>query len=137
MNVRVKSSLWAGVALVSASLLLVNEIVVGAEVGVRDVLDQPARLSERAVSSVLNAVVLAGTRLVAVGERGVVLLSDDNGRSWRQAGSVPVSVALTDVHFVSATHGWAVGHSGVVLHSDDGGETWMRQLDGNQAASDP
>lgn len=134
MNVRVKSSLWAGVALVSASLLLVNEIVVGAEVGVRDVLDQPARLSERAASSLFNAVVLAGTRLVAVGERGIVLLSDDNGRSWRQAGSVPVSVALTDVDFVSATHGWAVGHSGVVLHSDDGGETWMRQLDGNQAA---
>lgn len=45
-----------------------------------------------------------------------------------------MSVALTDVHFASASHGWAVGHSGVVLHSMDGGETWQRQLDGNQAA---
>lgn len=134
MNMRVKSSLWAGAALVTASLLLVSEIVVGAESDVRDVLDQPARVSERAISSVLNSVVLAGNRLVAVGERGIVLLSDDNGRSWRQTGSVPVSATLTDVHFVSATHGWAVGHSGVVLHSNDGGETWIRQLDGRQAA---
>lgn len=134
MNVRVKSSLWVGIALLLASLLLVNEIAVGAEGGARDVLDQPAQLSKRATSSVLNAVVPAGERLVAVGERGIVLLSDDNGRSWRQAGSVPVSVTLTDVHFVSASHGWAVGHSGVVLHSADGGETWVRQLDGNQVA---
>jgi len=101
---------------------------------VPDLLDLPARESSRAQHSLQLAVTRAGDRLVAVGERGVVLLSDDAGRSWRQAQSVPVSVALTDVHFVSASHGWAVGHSGVVLHSGDGGETWTRQLDGSQAA---
>lgn len=101
---------------------------------VPDLLDLPARESARAQHSLQLAVARAGNRLVAVGERGTVLLSDDAGRSWRQAGSVPVSVALTDVHFASASHGWAVGHSGVVLHSADGGETWQRQLDGNQAA---
>jgi len=101
---------------------------------VPDLLDLPARESARAQHSLQLAVTRAGNRLVAVGERGAVLLSDDAGRSWRQAKSVPVSVALTDVHFASATHGWAVGHSGVVLHSADGGETWQRQLDGNQAA---
>src|SRR5690606_9884464 len=90
--------------------------------------------SARAQHSLQLAVSRAGNRLVAVGERGVVLLSDDDGRNWHQAENVPVSVTLTDVHFVSATHGWAVGHSGVVLHSADGGETWQRQLDGNQAA---
>lgn len=101
---------------------------------VPDLLDLPARESARAQHSLQLAVTRAGNRLVAVGERGAVLLSDDAGRSWRQAKSVPVSVALTDVHFISASHGWAVGHSGVVLHSADGGETWQRQLDGNQAA---
>ncbi|CAD5378386.1 Glycosyl hydrolase [Pseudomonas sp. OF001] len=101
---------------------------------VPDLLDLPARESARALHSLQLAVTRAGNRLVAVGERGTVLLSDDAGRSWRQSTSVPVSVALTDVHFVSATHGWAVGHSGVVLASADGGETWQRQLDGNQAA---
>lgn len=101
---------------------------------VADMLDLPARENARAQHGLLLAVSRAGDRLVAVGERGTVLLSDDAGRAWRQAASVPVSVALTDVHFISASNGWAVGHSGVVLHSADGGETWQRQLDGNQAA---
>lgn len=89
--------------------------------------------SVRAASSVMLAVTRAGQRLVAVGERGIVLLSDDNGATWRQART-PVSVSLTNVHFPLAKLGWAVGHSGVVLHSGDGGETWIRQLDGRQAA---
>lgn len=101
---------------------------------VPDLLDLPAPSSARAQHSLQLAVSRAGERLVAVGERGSVLLSDDGGRSWRQARSVPVSVALTDVHFVDARDGWAVGHCGVVLHSGDGGETWQRQLDGRQAA---
>ncbi|KAI3605945.1 BNR repeat protein (plasmid) [Cupriavidus necator H850] len=98
-----------------------------------DLLDQPARLTPRASQSVLLAVTHAGPRLVAVGEAGIVLLSDDNGRTWRQTG-VPVSVTLTHVFFISAKDGWAVGHSGVVLHTSDGGQTWLKQLDGRQAA---
>ena len=44
--------------------------------------------------TVLQAITQAGQRLVAVGERGLVLLSDDAGKHWRQA-QVPVSVTLT------------------------------------------
>ena len=102
---------------------------------VPDLLEQPAQLSKDAGHSLQLAVAAAGDRLVSVGVRGIVLLSDDQGRNWRQADQVPVSVALTDVDFVSATHGWAVGHSGVVLASTDGGNTWQRQLDGQQAAT--
>ncbi|HJV24528.1 MAG TPA: YCF48-related protein [Aromatoleum sp.] len=101
---------------------------------VSDLLDLPATVNARATRALQLAVTRAGDRFVAVGERGTVLLSDDNGRSWRQAKRVPVSVALTDVHFPTPQLGWAVGHSGVVLHSADGGETWERQLDGKQAA---
>lgn len=101
---------------------------------VSDLLDLPAAANARATRSLQLAVSRAGDRLVAVGERGTVLISDDDGRSWRQAKRVPVSVALTDVHFPTPELGWAVGHSGVVLHSDDGGETWTRQLDGKLAA---
>lgn len=90
---------------------------------------RPARLAAR---SVLVGAARAGQRLVAVGERGHVLLSDDQGVQWRQA-RVPVSVTLTAVRFVDDRHGWAVGHSGVILHSQDGGETWAKQLDGAQA----
>ncbi|WP_137819654.1 YCF48-related protein [Pseudomonas sp. 2FG] len=96
-------------------------------------LNQAAMQTAKAQRSVLLAVTRAGERLVAVGERGIILLSDDSGETWRQA-RVPVSVSLTAVQFVDAEQGWAVGHLGVVLHSEDGGETWAKQLDGVRAA---
>ena len=83
--------------------------------------------------TVLLDVTTAGNRVVAVGERGVVVISDDAGLTWRQA-KVPTSVSLTAVTFPTPKMGWAVGHSGVVLHTKDGGEIWKRQLDGVAAA---
>lgn len=79
---------------------------------------------------VLQAAAQAGASIVAVGERGIVVLSDDAGQTWRQARSVPVSTTLTAVSFADARNGWAVGHGGVVLHTRDGGETWLKQADG-------
>jgi len=99
-----------------------------------DVLDKPAVTSERAATLVQLSVARAGSRLVSVGERGVIVLSDDNGNHWRQATKVPVSAALTRVRFVDEKIGWAVGHSGVVLATRDGGESWSKQLDGVSAA---
>ena len=95
--------------------------------------DQPSLPSALAAQSLMLDVTLAGQRLVAVGERGFILVSEDDGRSWRQVPS-PVSVTLTRVVFPSASRGWAVGHAGVVLHSQDGGLSWSKQLDGEQAA---
>ncbi len=96
-----------------------------------DLLDLPAQPGERAMRSMLLDVARAGDRLVAVGEYGTVLYSDDQARGWRQA-SVPVQVTLTAVHFPTPRQGWAVGHDAVILHTGDGGETWTKQLDGRQ-----
>jgi photosystem II stability/assembly factor-like uncharacterized protein len=95
----------------------------------RDVLDTPAASSPLASRSLLNGLAKAGSRTVAVGQRGHALYSDDAGRTWQQA-KVPVSSDLVAVHFPTATTGWAVGHDGVVLRSTDAGATWTRQLDG-------
>ncbi|PWC30940.1 YCF48-related protein [Azospirillum sp. TSO22-1] len=97
-----------------------------------DLLQTPALMSGRAARSLLLGVARAGTRVVAVGERGIVVFSDDGGVSWRQA-AVPVSVTLTAVHFPTPRFGWAVGHDGVVLHTADGGATWSRRFDGDMA----
>ena len=96
-----------------------------------DVLNLPAPQSARAIQSNLYGIAMAGSRLVAVGQRGIVLYSDDKGRSWTQ-GQVPVRSVLLDVFFANDKLGWAVGHDGVILHSADGGETWVKQLDGYQ-----
>jgi photosystem II stability/assembly factor-like uncharacterized protein len=95
-----------------------------------DPLTTPALMSPRAASSVLLGVGAAGERLVAVGERGIVVSSADHGAGWTQS-ALPLSSTLTGVHFATAQHGWAVGHDGVILHSADGGLTWMKQHDGN------
>ena len=42
-------------------------------------------ISPKAQQGLLLDVVLAGNRLVAVGDRGHILFSDDNGVSWTQA----------------------------------------------------
>ena len=69
----------------------------------------------------------AGKRIVAVGEHGIVLLSDDEGKTYRQARSVPVSATLSAVTFTDDRFGWAVGQWGVILATRDGGETWSKQ----------
>ena len=87
----------------------------------------PAEHVPAAATSMMLSATLAGSRIVAVGDHGVVLLSDDAGKSFRQARSVPVSSTLTSVSFVDATHGWVVGQWGVVLNTTDGGENWALQ----------
>lgn len=104
--------------------------------GVPDPLQRPALALRAPGKGFLLA--LASTpgdqpRLVAAGERGIIILSDDGGRNWRQA-RVPVAVTLTALAFPTRNFGWSVGHGGVVLHSADGGETWTKQLDGIVAA---
>jgi photosystem II stability/assembly factor-like uncharacterized protein len=95
----------------------------------RDVLDTPAQKSLLAARAQLTGLTRAGKRLVAVGQRGHILLSDDAGATWQQA-EVPVSADLVAVCFPNEQTGWAVGHDGVILKSADAGKRWIRQLDG-------
>jgi photosystem II stability/assembly factor-like uncharacterized protein len=97
-----------------------------------DAVDRPAPIEPDAARSLLLAVTRAGRRLVAAGERGIVVLSDDDGRSWRQ-GRVPVSSTIVALCFSDSQRGWAVGHAGVVLRTRDGGVSWSKQRDGRPA----
>ncbi|MCE1117797.1 MULTISPECIES: WD40/YVTN/BNR-like repeat-containing protein [Pseudomonas] len=87
----------------------------------------PAAQAGNATQATMLDAVWAAERLVAVGDHGVVLLSDDHGKHFRQARSVPLSTQLTGVSFVDARHGWAVGHWGAILATTDGGESWQVQ----------
>ncbi|MBC3935906.1 glycosyl hydrolase [Undibacterium sp. CY7W] len=86
---------------------------------------KPARIAPSAQTAMMLAAASAGSRIVAVGERGVVLLSDDAGKSFHQAASVPISATLTSVHFIDTKNGWAAGHWGAILKTGDAGETWQ------------
>lgn len=127
MMIRIKAAFLGGL------LSLAMHVSPGAAQIAPPAWERPAPAARRAELAALLHVSLAGKRLVAVGERGLVLVSDDDGNRWAQS-SVPVSVTLTKAFFVSEQTGWTIGHSGVVLRTDDGGQSWMRQLDGLQAA---
>jgi photosystem II stability/assembly factor-like uncharacterized protein len=87
-------------------------------------LSDPAPLASR---SLLLDAVTGGKQVIAVGDRGHVLLSDDGGRLWVQV-LVPTRSMLTGVASPDGKHVWAVGHDQVILHSADGGRTWVRQF---------
>ncbi|WPP02072.1 YCF48-related protein [Pseudomonas sp. HR96] len=81
----------------------------------------------RPAALLLTDVGSAGARQVAVGDRGQILLSDDQGRHW-QAARTPGGPLLTAVYFVDDRHGWAVGHDARILASADGGASWTLQF---------
>lgn len=112
-------------ALALCSLLMAAAPLVQAQAADASTFSVP---STRAVSSLLLDVAHAGKRLVAVGERGHVLYSDDDGANWTQA-KVPTRQMLTAVYFVDDQRGWAVGHDALILASSDGGATWTKQFE--------
>lgn len=108
---------------------------------------QPARPAlypaSKAVDGLLLDVAYTGKRYVAVGNHGVILLSNKGADAttdldWQQV-QVPVSVMLNRLEFADEANGWAVGHDGVILHTSDGGASWtvqFRDASGSQAFYD-
>jgi photosystem II stability/assembly factor-like uncharacterized protein len=73
---------------------------------------------------------VVGRDIVAVGERGAILRSDDSGRTWQRVPTPPTAT-LTAIAFApQGQRGWAVGHDATILGTDDGGRTWTRQYQG-------
>ncbi len=94
---------------------------------------EPARLAAKAV--LLDSVRI-GDKIIAVGERGMIV--SGAGDAWQQVEHVPTRATLTAA-FAVEQDVWAVGHDGVILHSGDAGATWERQrVDAwNAASEDP
>eukprot|EP01041_Mallomonas_annulata_P040423 gene40423-64322_t len=115
---------WACAALVGVCVLLPVPWVIAAQGAARlDLIDAPSRALVAAQRAMVSGVASQGGRTIAVGPRGLILLSEDGGVSWRQVGS-PVSTDLTTVRFASSGVAWAVGHDAVALRSPDGGASW-------------
>lgn len=120
----VKSPAWIALILV----LLWTPLVTFAS-GFVDPLDEVSEKMSNLAHKPLRDIAKAGDRLVAVGDNGLIIHSDDHGKTWVQA-SVPVSTDLNAVFFSDPLNGWAVGHGAAILHSADAGQSWTRQLDG-------
>jgi photosystem II stability/assembly factor-like uncharacterized protein len=91
----------------------------------------------------LAAAELVGTRLVVTGNihtgsatlESLLLISDDNGRTWTEAHSRIPSAVLDQIQFIDFETGWTNGHllaAGVprdpfFLLTTDGGKTWRKR----------
>lgn len=96
-----------------------------AEAPAKPVKPLPSEMMPLAPRSMMLDVVNTGAHLVAVGDRGNILVSN-NGKDWAQV-QTPVRSPLTAVYFVDDKNGWAVGHDAAILHTADGGKTWELQ----------
>jgi photosystem II stability/assembly factor-like uncharacterized protein len=61
----------------------------------------------------------------AVGDGGVILHTEDAGKTWSTQAS-RTKEGLRSVHFADRSAGWAVGDR-VILHTEDAGKTWAAQ----------
>src|SRR6266851_4011468 len=67
--------------------------------------------------------------VVAVGDVGTILRTEDGGATWTLQSS-GTSNPLLGVSFVDPNTGTAVGNNGTILRTIDGGATWMPQSGG-------
>jgi photosystem II stability/assembly factor-like uncharacterized protein len=74
----------------------------------------------------LTDVAREGARIIAVGDRGYIVYSDNDGESWQRAKTPPGLALLNSVYFSDANTVWAVGHDSVILKSADRGKEWTQ-----------
>lgn len=84
-------------------------------------------LSKQTMSRLLlNDAARIGNRVVAVGDRGYIVVSDSNGESWERAKAPANLPMLTALYFSDPKTGWAVGHDAVILKTTDEGSSWTQ-----------
>jgi len=86
---------------------------------------RPSEILALTAKGLMLDVINTGKHLIAVGDRGTVIVSN-NGADWAQV-QVPVRSPLTAISFADPMHGWIVGHDAVILATTDGGKTWVMQ----------
>ncbi|MES0873024.1 WD40/YVTN/BNR-like repeat-containing protein [Sinimarinibacterium thermocellulolyticum] len=118
-----RAGLLSAMLFVAAPVLAQDE---ADDAGVEPIVKSlPSEIMPLTPSSLLLDIVDTGRHLIAVGDRGAVIVSND-GATWAQVPT-PTRAPLTAVDFADADHGWAVGHDAVILHTADGGRTWELQ----------
>ena len=92
---------------------------------VAEKIDGPSVIASLAKHSLLLGIDGDVRRSIAVGERGHILLTENNGKNWIQKKS-PTRRTLNSICLVDQKTIWIVGHQSTVLRSQDGGEKWTK-----------
>lgn len=117
---------------VTATLFLTVLSATGGAQGADESETTTALIAPLAPRSLLLDGMFRDGLMVAVGERGHVLVSEDQGENWEQA-SVPTRATLTGVYLHDRHTGWAVGHDAVIIKTTDGGRNWVLKYSAPEA----
>ena len=75
----------------------------------------------RTVAAVNN-----GQRVIAGGDGGIILISEDAGETWSQLSS-PTIRNIWNMQMITEEIGWMVGEGGTALKTANGGLNWIQQ----------
>jgi photosystem II stability/assembly factor-like uncharacterized protein len=85
---------------------------------------------DRSWESYYGVTILPSGRTIVVGDKGVVMTSDDQGRTWARI-KLTKNLKYYDLYSVAFTQdgkrGWVVGDNAVIFRTDDQGVTWTSQ----------
>lgn len=103
--------------------------------------------SQTPTRSTLTSVSVQGSNIWAAGHDGVILKSEDSGKTWQRQRVQPWSAdsqeitngsAIMDTLFVDENTGYAVGSYSLLLKTQDGGKTWQQlDISGSSDANAP
>ncbi|HKV54439.1 MAG TPA: YCF48-related protein [Candidatus Binataceae bacterium] len=116
---------WLVALCASFSLCVLSGIALGAA-GQQKATAQP----HRAWENYFGATILPSGRAIVVGDKGLVMISDDHGRTWTRQllKSGDVNYDLYSATFsADGSRGWAVGDHSVIFRTDDHGTSWTEQ----------
>jgi photosystem II stability/assembly factor-like uncharacterized protein len=102
--------------------------VTGAALATGDLKATPQ--PDRSWESYYGVTILPSGRAVVAGDKGVVMTTDDGGRTWTRQTleSGPKYFDLYSVAFTpDGSRGWVVGDDGVIFRTDDRGTSWTEQ----------
>ncbi len=120
------SAALTNIVMLTGMLMLSFSYGAGAQIN-SNVMSSAGPLSKQTMSRLLlNDAARIGNRVVAVGDRGYIVVSDSNGENWERAQTPANLPMLTAIYFVDAKSGWAVGHDAVILKTVDEGNNWTQ-----------
>lgn len=98
---------------------------------------QGQETTSRSWENYFGVTILPSNRVIVVGDKGVVMTSDDQGRIWT-SHQLKKGYKFFDLYSVAfapdGTTGWAVGDGGAIFRSSDKGSTWTLQPTTTSAA---
>jgi photosystem II stability/assembly factor-like uncharacterized protein len=93
-------------------------------------MQQPTVQPARSWENYFGVAIMPSGRAVVVGDKGVVMTTDDEGRTWARR-QLKKGLKYYDLYGVAFTMdgstGWVVGDGGVIFRTDDRGVTWREQ----------